>query len=89
MSRKPQIALKPRERVLTAFAERASGPGWSNRPLWIVIVSPTDGIRVECIQPDDHTPAMIALYDVSEAAHSAMMRAVEAVIRRTSDEART
>lgn len=86
MPRKQSVLkLAPREKVLTAFAEGASGPGWSNRPIWVVIVSPTDGIRVECIQPEGHTAAMIALYEVNESAHAAMVRAVNAIAERHYD----
>lgn len=72
------MKLRKHDAIIAAWAERASGPGWSNSPVWAVIRSALDGShRVECIQPDEQTRDMAALYAVSEAAHRAMTAAVE------------
>lgn len=44
--------LGKHDKVVTAYAERASGPGWGNSPIWVIIRSNLDGAyRQECIQP--------------------------------------
>lgn len=62
-------------RIITAFAEAASGPGWGNQP--IIVVTDNGGkYELEYIQPDEQTAEMMTLYQVSEAAHLAMTAAV-------------
>ncbi len=66
------------ETVVTAFAERAAGPGWSNMPVIVIIHDQRDGsLRREWVQPEEHTLAMQTLYDVSEAVHVKMRFAAE------------
>lgn len=75
--------LKERDRIIAAFAERASGPGWANQPIWVLVRDGDNSdLRLECIQPDEQTAEMAYLYDVSVAAHSAMTSAVVTAINR-------
>lgn len=77
MSRK-RLKLEKGERIVTAFAEPAAGPGWGNTPIWVVIYSSMTGdYRQECIQPNEQTAEMHYLYSMAAAAHLAMVRAVE------------
>lgn len=69
------------ETIVTAFAERASGPGWSNMPIWVIVRGVNQSLREECIQPADQTAGMHTLFDVSNAAHQAMKSAVESMVR--------
>lgn len=73
------------EKVVTAFAEYAAGPGWANRPIWVIVRGADQRLREECIQPEDQTAEMHALFRVSNAAHEAMRSAVESAVaaRRT------
>lgn len=73
------------EKVVTAFAEYAAGPGWANRPIWVIVRGADQRLREECIQPEDQTAEMHALFRVSNAAHEAMTSAVESAVaaRRT------
>jgi len=57
------------ETIITAFAESASGPGWANSPVWVIVRGIDFRIRMECIQPDDQSSEMRTLYGVSQAAH--------------------
>jgi hypothetical protein len=66
------------ETIVTAFAEYAAGPGWANRPLWVIVRGTDHKLREECIQPEDQTADMHALFRVSNAAHMAMTGAVGA-----------
>jgi hypothetical protein len=69
--------IKKGEAIVTAFAEYAAGPGWSNRPLWVIVRDADKRLREECIQPSEQTAEMHALFRVSNAAHLAMSGAVE------------
>lgn len=64
------------EYVVTAFAEPASGPGWSNRPVWVVLAKRGGGsLRMVCIQPEDQSEDMQQLYKFSALAHAEMRAA--------------
>ena len=70
------------EKIVTAFAEYAAGPGWANRPLWVIVRGADQRLREECIQPEDQTAEMHALFRVSNAAHEAMRSAVESAVAK-------
>jgi len=76
MSRR--FRLKKDEHILTAYAQRAAGPGWSNSPVWVIVRGVDGVIRQECLQPDEMSEEMHHLYVVSAAVHGAMTEAVEA-----------
>ena len=76
------IKFAKTDHVVTAFAESASGPGWANSPVWLVVRSQLDGtVRVECLQPDEQSAEMRLLYPVCAAANSAMTDAVTRLLR--------
>lgn len=70
------------EKIVTAFAEYAAVPGWANRPLWVIVRGADLRLREECIQPEDQTAEMHALFRVSNAAHEAMRSAVESAVAK-------
>lgn len=78
-----RIALEPGERVVTAWAERASGPGWTNMPLYVLIGNSNGAYRIETLQPEDwgRDAGFVALYNVAESAHTAMLTAVRCWMR--------
>ena len=76
------MRLEKNERIVTAYAQRASGPGWSNMPVWVIVRDANGNLREECIQPDEQTAEIAHLFHVSEAAHFAMVAAVERAIKR-------
>jgi hypothetical protein len=65
-----------KNRIITAYAERASGPGWANAPLWVIEQDSNGKITERCIQPSKFTAEIHSLYDISQAAHIAMLNAV-------------
>ena len=66
----------------TGWAEACRGPGWSNRPVWVLLRDPATGAhRVECLQPEEQTARMRTLFDVSAAASASMTFAAAAMIR--------
>jgi hypothetical protein len=77
------MTLKPTEYVVAAWAEPASGPGWANSPLWVLVSEQGIPIyRVECLQPEEQTDEMQTLYAVSRAAHVAMTAAVRRLVQK-------
>jgi len=59
--------------VKAAWGESASGPGWGNKPLWVLVWNSLDDeYRVECIQPEDQTYEMGLLYAASCLIHNQM-----------------
>ena len=85
-----KIRLSRCERVVAVVPERCSGPGWNNSPTWVYIMSPGGAIRTECIQPDERTPELKALYEIGDVVCRALIDAVpvttEGAIRLSSGE---
>lgn len=79
-----RILLEEHERIVTAFAQAAAGPGWANSPLWIIIANAVTGKwRQECLQPDEQTPEMALLYEFSALAHGRMTALVQRIATRS------
>lgn len=76
-----KLKIEKDERVITAFAEPAAGPGWSNQPIWVIILDGNGQLRQECIQPEQQTYAMALLYRASYELHSSMIIAVNDALR--------
>lgn len=77
------MKLNKNEYIITAYASRASGPGWANTPLWVVIRDSSTGrIREEGIQPEHQTAGMRILYGISEQTHAAMVAEVADLVSR-------
>ena len=74
--------ISPSDKIVTAWGESASGPGWANSPIWVIVRDATGNLREECFQPKEQTAAMQILYVVSAAVHGAMRNAVEGWRRR-------
>lgn len=78
MAAKP-IKLAQHEYIVAVTPEHASGPGWSNRPLWVHIVDhATKQYRCECIQPEDQTAEQHALFAPGAAMAGALINSVAA-----------
>lgn len=77
------MKLATDDHIICAYAEHASGPGWSNTPIWVIVRDARDGsLRQECIQPDEQTAEMYTLYPVSAAAHGSMTSVVKSEAKR-------
>lgn len=61
--------------IVTAWAEPASGPGWANRPVWVLVRNRNGEHRVECLQPSEHTEEMAGHYPYSALASGCMTKA--------------
>jgi hypothetical protein len=78
------MRLKKDESVVTAYAQPANGPGWANRPVWVVVrKNGTDDYRLECIQPDEHSVEMQCLYSIAALVQGQMTKAAERLLRNT------
>lgn len=64
--------LKKTDYIVTAYADTCGGPGWANKPIWLIVRDQDGKLREECVQPDEQTTEMHILYEVSETAHRAM-----------------
>lgn len=68
------IVLQGNERIVAAIPETIVGAGYNNRPIWIHIVDYSQRTwREECIQPEEQTSEMRALFKVLETAHDGML----------------
>lgn len=80
-TRQPKVArllnLEPGDSIVCAYARPASGPGWSNFPLWVIVMNGDKELRTECLQPEQQTPEMLTLYNVNLAAVTALTQAVK------------
>lgn len=54
------------DRIVTAWAEKASGPGWHNTPIWVLIQNSMGSYRIESLQPDEQTRDMRVLHSISD-----------------------
>jgi len=71
------ITLAHGERIIAVVPERCSGPGWTNFPTWVYILSSIDGTcRTECIQPRERSPALMHLFDIGSAVCESLRDAI-------------
>ena len=67
------LKLSQRDRIVCAYAERSSGPGWFNLPLIVVIRDGNGRLREEYIQPKDQPREVILAYGMLASAHNFIM----------------
>ncbi len=71
------ILLSRGERIVAAVPEKCSGPGWTNRVVWVYIERPEGGFRRECLQPEEQSAEMAVLFDIGAATCAALAGAVK------------
>jgi hypothetical protein len=74
--------------IITAWAEPAVGPGWSNFPIWYIWRDGNGKLHQDCIQPADQTAPMLFLYETSAAVSKQMKTAVEAALEARLQESK-
>ena len=72
------LHIRPGDKPVTAWAERSSGPGWSNTLLWVIVRDQSGKLREECLQPEEQSRAVFTLYDTAAALHKALMGGLDA-----------
>lgn len=78
--------LEKEENVLFAWTEECKGPGWTNKPVWVLTRKRDQSLRVFAIQPYEQTQRLLDLSGVSSAVNEAMVAAVNqclAILRDT------
>lgn len=68
------IRLAANEHIVHAWGERASGPGWSNQPTWVLVREAAGKLRIECVQPQDLPRGSLDLWEISALVHAQMSR---------------
>lgn len=76
MKKERTIALGDNEHIIAVVPEYADGPGWRNAPTWVYIRASDLSVRSECIQPNERTLELHALF----AAGAAMCGALKSSI---------
>lgn len=72
------------DRVVATHCEYASGPGWSNEIVWVVIQEQGGKLRMEAIQPKERTSEIALLMETCAAADKAMMHEVKYFIENST-----
>jgi hypothetical protein len=63
--------------VVVAWPEALTGSGWSNRPVWVIVMDTHGHLRKECIQPREQTSSMLEAYPYGVLPVARMTEAVE------------
>jgi hypothetical protein len=71
---KKPLHLKDGDVFVTAYAQPASGPGWGNSPLWVVIRTRDGRLREECLQPEDQPAPIRQIYSIAAEVQRMMER---------------
>jgi hypothetical protein len=75
------IELNEFERVTAATPDTPSGPGWSNKLIWVFIEDRRDGkIRLEAIQQEDFSREIDVLFNTCYHANKQLIHEVTSVI---------
>ena len=75
------VIIADNEHIVTAWAEECSGPGWANRPIWILIARNGGGPhRVACLQPGEQGPILPSLHRPAAAMSKALTDHVRALL---------
>lgn len=78
------VALNENEFVIAAWAEAASGPGWSNRLIYVLVgARGGGGHRIECLQPDEQGPLLPLLHAAAAAMSRIVTERVRAIVVET------
>lgn len=72
------------DQIVTVFTEPASGPGWANSPLCVIVRDENGELRKEYLQPEEQTKDMRILYATAATIHGALMCAVERMRKKRS-----
>lgn len=73
------------ERLVCVYARPASGPGWRNRPLWVVVENIDTGKMGEmCIQPEAQGQEIEALYDIAAEVDKSLCAAVKLRLEKST-----
>lgn len=83
------IKLGEGETVVTAYAESASGAGWANQPIWVIIRDRNQNLREECLQPEEQTRDLLIVYKVAEEMHKFMSYAATTALLELNERSKS
>lgn len=83
------MKIKAHDHIIAVVAQPASGPGWANTPLWIILQDGNNHLRRVCLQPEEQSDGLRMLYATAAAVHVALVREVEALTRKPTPTKRT
>lgn len=75
------MRLKQGEAIVTAYAQSASGPGWSNTPVWVIVRGADHNLREVCLQPGEQSEAMRFIYAIAAEVNARMTMEANMVLR--------
>jgi hypothetical protein len=67
--------------IVTAYADRCTGPGWFNTPVIAIIRGESGKLREEYIQPDQFDQRMWDMHAISYETHAAMRQMAERILK--------
>lgn len=73
------------ESVVTAWAERCSGPGWSNSVVWVLLRSRDFKLRIIGLQPGEQTEGLRAMFGVSAVLQESVRAEAESALVRNAE----
>ncbi len=76
------MKLSKNDKIVTAFGEKSSGPGWANHLVWVIVRDRLGNLRQECLQPDEQTSEMEIMYPFSNLAHTRMVAEIEYMVKK-------
>ncbi len=83
------MILSEHETIIGAWAETPSGPGWSNRLIWVCIYDGATGRhRVDALQPKEQSEEILSAFSMHVASSDALRVAVERLAVRETKPAR-
>lgn len=76
------MKLKRHEHIVTAWPECASGPGWANQIIWVIISDGDGKLRQESIQPEEQSRGMVRLFSICATAHREFLATVRNTVNK-------
>lgn len=65
-------------KIIIAWAENCSGPGWTNTPVWYIEELPNGKLDIGCLQPEEQTKEMVSNFGINAMSSEMMTSLVTA-----------
>ena len=80
MARGKGYSFSKTDSIVGCWCETASGPGWGNYFIKVVVSDANRNLRIEWIQPNEMTREMVVLFNTGNALSSELKRHVTAMM---------
>jgi len=64
------------KQIIAVRPETCSGPGWTNRVIWIIERDAKGKLFERCLQHEEQSNEMKNIFDICETAHTALLDSV-------------